>query len=144
MKRLFKTFAIAIIALAAVFACAFAAGCTKEGSEGGTATSDYNFTIVYEDGTPVNGQKDSTLATGKVVFQICTDRCIDLSVPAINKFPDEKGKISISQADINTWFGSTTDITSFTAHVKFVKDHKEDVEFEVTNGKGNYTITVTK
>ena len=142
MKRIFKTLAIAIIALAAIFACAFAAGCTKEGNEGGTATSDYNFTIVYENGTPVNGEADGNDG-GKVHFQICTTMCIDLGVPAINKFPDKNGKISISQADINTWFGSTTDVTVFTAHAIGVKDHKHDVEIEV-NGKGNYTITVTK
>ncbi|MDE7075939.1 MAG: hypothetical protein K2O62_01310 [Clostridia bacterium] len=139
MKKIIRTLTIAVIALVAVFACTFALACN--GGNGGDKKSDYNFTIVYEDGTAVNGQKDSTTG-GKVWLQVCTDRCIDLNFK-IERYADENGKISISQKDLNTWFDSTTDVTEFKFHVRNVKDCKDDVEISV-NGKGDYKVTVTK
>lgn len=139
MKKIIRTLTIAVIALVSVFACAFAAAC---GSNDDNPTSDYNFTIVYEDGTAVNGQTASKTG-GKVWLQICTNQCVDLNTPAINRFADENGKISLSQKDINTWFNSTTDVTEFKFHVHDVKDHKDDCEVSVS-GKGDYKVTVTK
>ncbi len=139
MKKIIRTLTIAVIALVAVFACTFALACN---GGGGDDKSDYNFTIVYEDGTAVNGQTDST-ADGKVWLQVCTDRCVDLNVPTINRYADKNGKISLSQQDLNTWFGSDTDVTEFKFHVHNVKGCKDDVEISV-NGKGDYKVTVTK
>ena len=140
MKKIIRTLTIAVIALVAVFACTFALACNS--NEEGATTSDYNFTIVYEDGTAVNGQKDST-AGGKVWLQVCTDQCVDLNVSTINKYADENGKIGISQKDLNTWFNSTTDVTEFKFHVHNVKGCKDDVEISV-KGKGDYKVIVTK
>lgn len=145
MKKIFKTLAIAIIALTAVFACAFAAGCKEK--ENNTA-SDYNFTIVYEDGTPVNGQTDST-SDGKVWIQICMlgegGLCIDLNWGANERYADENGKISFSQAQIDNYFSTPdevrTNVTQFTFHVHNVKGCISDASLEV-NGKGDYTLTV--
>lgn len=137
MKKIVRALTIMIVAVTAVFACAFAAAaCSGDGD----ASSDYNFTIVYEDGTAVNGQTASATG-GKVTLQICTDRCVDLSLQ--NKYADEKGKISLSQTDVNTWFDSATDVTEFSFHVLNVKDCTADVEISV-NGKGDYKVTVTK
>lgn len=140
MKKIIKILTIAVIALVAVFACTFALACNTNDDE--NTQSDYNFTIVYEDGTAVNGQTDSTTG-GKVWLQICTDQCVDLNVPAINRYADENGKIGISQKDLNTWFSSSTDVTEFKFHVHNVKGCKDDVEISVS-GKGNYKVTVTK
>ncbi|MDE7084291.1 MAG: hypothetical protein K2O81_03515 [Clostridia bacterium] len=139
MKKLFKIFAIAAIAVAAAVACVFA-GCNKNSGE---SKSDYNFTIVYEggakDGQAVNGQTDGNI-NGKVATQICTDQCIGL--PLANIFPDENGKLSLSQARVNELFGSDTDVTEFVFHALNVTGYKTDCEVAV-NGKGDYTLKVT-
>lgn len=140
MKKFLKIFAIAAIAVAAAVACVFT-GCGKGGN--GDASSDYNFTIVYEggdkDGQPVNGQTDGTV-DGKVATQICTDVCIGL--PLANIFPDANGKLSLSQAKVNELFGSDTDVTEFVFHVIGVTGYKNDCSVDV-NGKGDYTLNIT-
>ena len=146
MKKIFKTLAIAVIALVAVFACAFAVGCTDKGNNDGNTASDYNFTILYEDGTPVNGQTDST-TDGKVWIQICMmgegGMCVDLNFGSFQRYADKNGKLSLSQKEINDCFISQTDVTEFVFHVRNVKGCNDNVEKEV-HGKGDYTITVTK
>ena len=143
MKKLFKFLTVAILAVAATVACVFVAGCNG-GEESGS--SDYNFTIVYEDGTAVNGQtggKDG----GKVATQICLPgeggACVRLSGLNINIFPDKNGKLSLSQAKVNELFTSSTDVTEFSFHVMSVPGYKADCEIAV-NGKGNYKITLEK
>ncbi|MDE7401029.1 MAG: hypothetical protein K2N17_03135 [Clostridia bacterium] len=143
MKKIIRTLTIAVIAMVAVFACTFALACN-----GGDNKSDYNFTIVYEDGTAVNGQKDG-INGGKVATQICLPdvdnvkgACVPLSTgPSI--FPDKNGKLSLSQEKVNELFQSTTDVTVFIFHVMAVPGHKADCEVSV-NGKGDYKVTVTK
>ena len=139
MKKIIRTLTIAVIALVAVFACTFALACNGGNDDGGKK-SDYNFTIVYEDGTAVNGQTDGVNG-GKVGTQVCTKVCISLDLKGI--YPDKNGKLGLSQSDINKWFDSTTDVTEFAFHVLNVKDCKDDVEISV-NGKGDYKVTVTK
>lgn len=142
MKKLFRTLAVAIIALTAVFACAFAAGCQEK--EKGYTPSDYNFTIVYEDDTPVNGQTAST-TDGKVWIQICMlgegGMCVDLNWGANERYADEKGRISLSQSFINNCFMSETDVTQFMFHVHNVKGCVSDESLEV-NGKGDYKLVI--
>ncbi len=139
MKRFLKIFAIAVIAVAAAVACVFV-GCKKNGGE---TKSDYNFTIVYEggtkDGQAVNGKTDGTIE-GKVATQICTDVCIGL--PLANIFPDENGKLSLSQAKVNELFSSETDVTVFVFHAIGVNGYKNDCAVDV-NGKGDYTLKIT-
>lgn len=141
MKKIIRAFAIAVMALVAVFACAFAVGCT---GDGGSASSDYNFTILYEDGTPVNGQTDSK-TDGKVWIQICMmgegGMCVDLNFGSFQRYADKNGKLSLSQKEINDCFLSETDVTQFVFHVRNVKGCNDNVEKEV-NGKGDYTVTV--
>lgn len=142
MKKIFKTLTIAILAVSAAIACAFAAGCTDKS---GDAKSDYNFTIVYEDGKAVNGLKDGSL-DGVVMTQICLPggSCIPL-YPDFKA--DENGKLSISQAKINEFLqeltGTDKDVTKFVFHVMNVPNHKADCEVEV-DGKGDYKVIVTK
>ncbi len=142
MKKIFKTLTIAILAVSAAIACAFAAGCTNKS---GDAKSDYNFTIVYEDGKAVNGLKDGSL-DGVVMTQICLPggSCIPL-YPDFKA--DENGKLSISQAKINEFLqeltGTDKDVTKFVFHVMNVPNHKADCEVEV-DGKGDYKVIVTK
>ncbi|MDE5765775.1 MAG: hypothetical protein K2I17_01245 [Clostridia bacterium] len=142
MKKIIRTLTIAVIAMVAVFACTFALACN-----GGDNKSDYNFTIVYEDGTAVNGQKDG-IDGGLVATQICLPgkdgMCVPLSGGQINICPtDKNGKLSLSQEKVNELFQSTTDVTVFIFHVMAVPGHKADCEVEV-NGKGDYKVTVTK
>lgn len=143
MKKIIRTLTIAVIAMVAVFACTFALACNG----GSTASSDYNFTIVYEDGTAVNGQTDGVNG-GKVATQICLPEsaggmCVSLNIEKISIFADKNGKLSLSQAKVNELFGSTTDVTVFSFHVMAVPGHKSDCEVAV-NGKGDYKVTVTK
>lgn len=144
MKKIIRTLTIAVIALVATLTCAFAVACNS-GKDSDTS-SDYNFTIVYEDGTAVNGQKDGLAATGgKVTTQICIDtNCLPLSLQ--NIYPDENGKLSLSQKQVNDIFGLAItvneDITKFVFHVVNVPGHKDDCEVTV-NGKGDYKVTVT-
>ena len=141
MKKIFKTLTIAILAVSAAIACAFAAGC---GDKSGETKSDYNFTIVYEDGKAVNGLKDGADG-GVVMTQICLPggSCIPL-LPDFN--PDANGKLSISQAKINEFLkdlaGTDGDVTKFVFHVIGIPNHKEDCEVEV-DGKGDYKVIVT-
>lgn len=142
MKKFLKILAIAAIAVAAAIACAFA-GCNND-DDSTEPVADYNFTLVYEDGSPVNGQTDGNIQ-GKVMTQICLPgegaACISLSFQ--NIFPDANGKLSLSQSQVNTFFGDpSTDVTVFVFHSKYVTGHKEDCEVAV-NGKGDYTLIVT-
>ncbi|MDE7380284.1 MAG: hypothetical protein K2N14_04445 [Clostridia bacterium] len=141
MKKIFKTLTIAIIAITAIFACAFGAGCNTDNYKE-PAKSDYNFTIVYADGKPVNGDTDG--ANGKVVTQICSGKnCLPLDLQ--NIYPDSHGKLNLSQEQVNEIFSAAItvngDITEFVFHVIGVKGCKNDCEIEV-NGKNDYTITL--
>ena len=150
MKKFLKILALAAVAVAAAIACVFA-GCNK-GGDSGDASSDYNFTIVYEggekNGQAVNGQTDGSV-NGKVATQICLPAsaggtCIPLT--QANIFPDANGKLSLSQAKVNELFstvtGSSDDVTVFIFHVIGVTGYKNDCEVEVNN-KGDYTVKVT-
>ena len=147
MKKFFKIFAIAAIAVAAAIACVLA-GCNG----GGETSSDYNFTIVYvggdKDGQAVNGQtggsygldNDETKNT-KVATQLCIgENCI--SLPMANIFPDANGKLSLSQAQVNQLFSSDTDVTEFEFHALNVVGYKSNCVVNV-NGKGDYTLQIT-
>ena len=146
MKKFLKIFAVAAIAVAAAIACVFA-GCNNKdnGNNGGEpTTADYTFTLVYEggakDGQAVNGQTDGNIE-GKVMTQICVgSSCRPLT--AHNLFPDANGKLSLTQAQVNTIMGSETDVTEFVFHAVYVTDYKDDCEINV-NGKGNYTLKIT-
>lgn len=141
MKKFLKIFAIAAIAVAAAIACVFA-GCGKD--DDGDTSADYNFTLVYEDGSAVNGQTDGNIE-GKVFTMIClpgdNGTCILLGSQA-GIWPDANGKLSLSQSQVNTFFGSSTDVTEFIFHVQNVPGHKDDCTVTV-NGKGNYSVTIT-
>ena len=142
MKKLFRTLAIAIIALTAVFACAFTAGCVDKDK---STTSDYNFTIVDENGKAINGQTDGQNG-GKVMTQICIDDiCIPLAMQ--NIYPDKNGKVNLSQTQINTLFANamtvTGDVTEFVFHVINFPGYAPDCEVAV-KGKGNYTVHLEK
>ncbi len=140
MKKLFKTLTVAILALAALFACAFAVGCSDTPEE----SADYVFTLVYKDGTKVNGQTDGVGGT-KVATQIClpgaNGACFPLNFGKSPVYPDENGKISLSQKQVNEITGSATDLTVFVFHAVHVKTQGTDYEVNV-NGKGNYTVTI--
>lgn len=142
MKKIIRALTIMVVAITAVLACVFAVGCNKDGGK----TSDYNFTILYEDGNPVNGQTDSA-TNGKVWIQICMlgegGMCVDLNYGDFQRYADANGKMSLSQKEINDCFLSSTDVTKFTFHVRNVKGCNDNEEIEV-DGKGNYEITVKK
>ena len=143
MKKIFKALTIAIIAITAAIACVLVAGCnTPTDSYKEPAKSDYNFTIVYADGTPVNGEKDGE--SGKVITQICSgNNCLPLDMQ--NIYPDSHGKLNLSQEQVNNIFSAAIvldgDMTEFVFHVIGVKGCKGDCEIEV-NGKNDYTITL--
>lgn len=151
MKKIIRTLTIAVIALVSVFACAFAAAC---GGNDDNAISDYNFTIVYEDGTAVNGQTGGANG-GKVATQICLPNggCVSLDLPIISIFPDENGKLGLSQTKINELFAEINgvnsykdeagNVTKFAFHVMKVPGYKDDCGVAV-NGKGDYKVTLTK
>ncbi len=143
MKKFLKIFAIAAIAVAAAIACVFA-GCGGGGDDGDSGSADYNFTLVYENGQPVNGQTDGGI-NGKVATQIClpaTEGGMCIILPNADIFPDANGKLSLSQAKVNELFGSDTDVTVFIFHAIGVTGHKNDCEVAV-NGKGDYSLTIT-
>ena len=144
MKKLFKLLTVAILAVAAAVAGVVVAGCNSKGNEG--ATSDYTFYIQYEDGKAVNGQTGG-VDGGKVATQIClpgeNGMCVRLSGLNISIFPDENGKLGLSQAKVNELFGSATDVTEFSFHVMGVPGYKDDCEIAV-NGKNSYTIKLSK
>jgi len=139
MKKIIKALTIAVLAVAAVFACVFAAGCTDKEAK-------YNFTIVYADGTAVNGQTDGANG-GKVSLQICTNNetnCIPLDLQGI--FADANGKLSLTQQQVNDVFTTagltiTEDVTDFDFDVMNVPGCIEKVICKV-NGFGDYTVTL--
>lgn len=138
MKKLFKNLAVVLLTVCAVFACAFAvSACNNEPT--------YTFIIQYEDGTPVNG-KTAGLDGGKVMTQICTDT---LCQPLIDTYtgrdiyPDENGKLELTQKKINEIFGSETDVTEFAFHVMDVPGYNSDCAFEVSGAK-EYVCKLSK
>lgn len=152
MKRLLKILAVAAIAVAAAIACVLV-GCNNGGGE---SSADYTFTIVYEggdkNGKAVNGQTDGSGEGGKVTTQICLPdgACAPLAQAEI--YPDENGKLSLSQAKVNELFSALAtvnnfkneagDVDHFIFHAIGVNGYKRDCEIEV-NGKGNYTLKIT-
>ncbi len=137
MKKLFRTLLTAIIAIGAVCACVFAAACAQQDSE---VKSDYNFTVVYEDGKAVNGSTDGVNGE-KVNIQMCLESCIEYTLNGGNTV-DGNGQISFSQQQINEIFGSETDVTQFTFHIWNVKDCEGSYVIAV-NGKGDYTLKLS-
>lgn len=138
MKKIIRTLTIAILAVVAIVSCVLAAGCG--GDKDDATKSDYNFSIVYEDGTAVDGKAQT------VYTQLCIDtNCVPLSLQSI--YPDENGKLGLTQAKINELLGEFVsgngDVTQFVFHVVNLPGYKADCEVTV-NGKGNYTVTVTK
>lgn len=139
MKKLFRNLAVVILTVCAVFACAFAvSACSK---------NTYTFVIQYEDGTAVNGQTGGSDG-GKVMTQICKNeengekgKCVLLSLKEI--FPDENGKLTLTQDKVNELFNSETDVTEFSFHVTYVPGYKTDCEFEVSGAK-EYTCKLYK
>ena len=149
MKKLFKLLTVAILAIAAAVACFAVAGCTGKDDEG---AADYVFYIQKEDGTALNGQTGGANG-GKVSTQICLPEsaggmCVKLNTlkdfrNIDNIFPDENGKISLSQSKVNELFLSDTDVTVFIFHVMNVPGYKADCEIEI-NGHNTYTIKLSK
>lgn len=152
MKKFFKSLTALLFAIVAAVACFALAGCNKDGNGdnggGNTEPADYVFIIQYKDGTKVNGQTGSKNG-GKVNTGICKlddgGTCYQLNTKGY--YPDENGKLTLSQAQVNAVANSTEDFTKFTFHAYNVKDGKTntdgllDSEVEV-NGKGTYTVTV--
>ena len=150
MKKFFKIFAIAAIAVAAAIACVFA-GCDNSGK----GSADYTFTIVYvggeKDGQKVNGQTDGSNEGGKLATQICLPNGGCAPLTQANIYPDANGKLSLSQAKVNEMFASLSgvenykdeagNVTEFTFHAIGVVGYKHDCEIEV-NGKGNYELKI--
>ncbi|MGN1060286.1 MAG: hypothetical protein ACI4QN_00990 [Candidatus Coproplasma sp.] len=128
MKKLCKRISVVLLVACAVFACAFAvSACSK---------NTYTFVIQYEDGSALNLENVST--------QICQGgKCIDFSLPSIQIYPDSNGKISITQTQVNDWFGSETDVTEFVFHVLNVEGYKDDCEFQISGAK-EYTCKLYK
>lgn len=140
MKKLFKSLTIMLITVCAAVACAVAVtGCANN-----NVNADYTFLIQYEDGTAVNGQTGGNEG-GKVITQICMlgegGKCIGLSMNDI--YPDENGKLTLSQEKVNELFESEEDITNFAFHVLYVPEYNSDCEFEI-DGKNEYTCKLYK
>lgn len=139
MKKIFKHLLIAMLAVCAACACAFAITACGEDTE----NADYVFCITYADGTAINGQTDST-SNGKVRTQICetgtNGQCIDLA--SLGIYPDENGKLSLTQSKVNSLFGSDEDVTTFTFHVFYVTGCQDDCAFSVTQ-KGELICKLT-
>lgn len=141
MKKILRTLAVAVIAVAAVLACTFAVACSEPHAE----KSDYNFTIVYADGTAVNGKTDglNEMYDYQVTTQICLPaseggKCVTLFTAGL--FPNQYGELNLSQAKVDELFGKTA--TKFAFHAIGVKDCKHDCEIEV-DGPGDYTLKLT-
>lgn len=137
MKKLFKTLLIAILAVCSLCACAFAVTACKK-DDGETTSASYVFVIQNSDGTAVNGQTGGAEGT-KVKTQICTSMCVTLFTQ--NIYPDAEGKLTLTQSQVNAFFGSSTDVTEFSFHVLGVPGYNSDCEFEV-NGAGTYTCVL--
>lgn len=134
MKKIFKPLLVTVLALAAVLACAFAAGCTDKDNN---ADADYVIVVQYKDGTKVNGLTGDKNG-GKVFVQICLEggSCVPLTATSI----DENGKISLSEAEVKTLLKVDT-VTSFVFHAFDVKDGVADASI-VINEKGTHTLIV--
>lgn len=142
MKKFLKIFAIAAIAVAAAIACVFV-GCNKndDNTDNGNTTADYTFILVYEGGDK-DGQPVTTNYEGGTVFtQICLPG-VGATCNPVGKGPDANGKISLSQAEVNSLLHSDTDVTVFVFHALYVLNENSDHAIEV-NGKGEYTLKVT-
>lgn len=142
MKKIVKALTIMIVAVTAVFACVFAlAACTEK-------SSDYNFTVVYGDNTPVKGNNggNATDFDGNAVTTVCIQLCKGTDCKEYtlinHKTINSKGKISFSQQEINEVFNSTTDVTEFSFHIWNVSGDNNNYIVEVT-AKGDYTLELT-
>lgn len=142
MKKLFKTFLITFMAVCAACMCAFAlTACSNGGSNGGSdddTSAKYVFEIKNDDGTAYTAEETKT--------QICLPEsaggtCVPLNGQSI--YP-ENGTLTLTQTQINTYFGSETDVTVFLFHVLTDgSTYDKDCGFEV-NGAGTYTCTLKK
>ncbi len=135
MKRIFKNLTIALLVLCSALVCAFAVACNGDNEE--PAAADYTVTIVYPDGKPVNGQTDGQ-GGGKVRTQICLEDGSCSPFFTENLYPDENGKISFSQARVESGLGEG--VTTFVFHALNVEGYG-DCSVEIT-AKGNHTLTL--
>ncbi len=135
MKKFIKSFTVVLIAVCAAVACAFAVSACKNDDPA------YTFIIQYEDGTAVNGQTGGSNG-GKIASQFCANgQCKHSALTGI--YPDENGKITLTQAEVNELFGSTEDVTVFEFHVLNVSGYKDDCAFEI-NGMKEYICKLYK
>lgn len=127
MKKFFKCLTIMLVAVCAAAACAVALTACK--------SDTYTFLIQYEDGSAVNGLTGGE--GGKVSTQICevgeSGQCV-LLLTFHNIYPDENGKLTLTQSKINELFGKDYDVTTFAFHVLNVPDYY-DCEYEVDGAK---------
>ncbi len=128
MKKFFKCLTIMLIAVCAATTCAVALTACK--------SDTYTFLIQYEDGSAVNGLTGGDEG-GKVYTQICeageSGQCVLLSDSDI--YPDENGKLTLTQSKINELFGKDYDVTTFAFHVTYVPGYYYDCEYEVDGAK---------
>ncbi|MGN0807795.1 MAG: hypothetical protein ACI4MN_05050 [Candidatus Coproplasma sp.] len=118
MKKLFKRASLILLTVCAVFACAFALSACNN--------MNYTFVIQNEDG--------SAFTTPNTMTQICVDGdCIMLDLKGY--YPDEEGKLVLTQEQINEICNSETDVTKFSFHVTNVEGYALDCEFEIDGAK---------
>lgn len=129
MKKLLKKISLILLTVCAVFGCAFAVtACSAN-------TNEYVFIIKNADGSAYNNTSANT--------QICTEGessgCFLLTLHKI--YPDENGKITLSQEKVNEICSSETNVTKFAFHVLGAEGYNADCSFEI-NGVGEYTCTL--
>lgn len=118
MKKLLKRASLILLTVCTVFACAFALSAC--------GSKNYTFVIQNSDGT--------ALTTPNTMTQICVnDNCFMLDLKGY--YPDENGKLTLTQAQINEICGSDTDVTKFAFHVTNVEGYALDCIFEVDGAK---------
>lgn len=140
MKKLFKSLSILLIALAAAIACFAIAGCAEQETPPATQ-ADYVIVLQYQNGTKVNGQTGNKTG-GKVFTQICLTgagaTCRPLT--AKNIYPDENGRLELSQAQVDDILGQSN-VTTFVFHALNVKDANQDSSITISQ-KGTVTLIV--
>lgn len=126
MKKLFKKITLVLLTVCAVFACAFAISACN------VKSNDYVFVIQNSDGSAF---------VENAGMQICIDdSCFPL--PTDYKL-DANGKLTLTQAQVNTLCGSDTDVTVFVFHVTYAEGYNSDCAYEV-NGVKEYVCKLYK
>lgn len=125
MKKLLKKITLVLLTVCAVFACAFAVtACNK--------SNDYVFVIQNSDGS-------AFVQTANI--QIC--EADGICHPINDKQIDANGKLTLTQAEVNTLCGSDTDVTVFVFHVTYAEGYNSDCAYEV-NGAKEYVCKLYK